>query len=84
MSTAGKCCHGSLRAGRWAVPAALLIFMPKCPACFAGYLALATGIGITFSAATWIRAALIVTCFATLLWLVLRAVRARYYRGAPG
>ncbi|HYF35084.1 MAG TPA: hypothetical protein VD994_07310 [Prosthecobacter sp.] len=55
--------------------------MPKCPACVAAYLALATGLTIPIAAATHLRTALIILCLATLLLLttkkVVRSLRER-------
>lgn len=50
---------------RWMVPCGLLILMPKCPACFAGYFLLATGIGLSASTAHTARASLIWICIAS-------------------
>src|SRR5690606_35977438 len=57
--------------GRWLVPGMLLVFMPKCPACLAGYVALATGIGLSLPTAAMLRSSLLVACIASLLLLVL-------------
>lgn len=60
----------------WLVPGATLALMPKCPACVAGYVALATGIGVSIPAATNVRLLLIVLCAASLTLLaVWRAYR---------
>lgn len=79
------CCHSpGRRSGRrsgilettgWAVPGALLVLMPKCPACVAGYIALATGLGISFTAAAYLRTGLIVACVGLLILLAARQVR---------
>ncbi|MBI2497396.1 MAG: hypothetical protein HYV75_05575 [Opitutae bacterium] len=76
----GRCLAGL----RWLVPAALLALMPKCPFCLAGYVALATGIGLSFTVASWLRTGLIVLCCVVLGWLVVRAVRRRFGRGSAG
>jgi hypothetical protein len=62
---------------RWLIPATMLVLMPKCPVCLAGYVALGTGIGLSFTAASWLRVALIVLCIGALGWLAFRAIRTR-------
>ncbi len=59
----------------WAVPSALLVLMPKCPACVAGYIALATGVGISFTAAAYLRTGLLVASAGLLIVLAVRQVR---------
>ncbi|WP_009960074.1 hypothetical protein [Verrucomicrobium spinosum] len=59
----------------WLLPTATLALIPKCPACVAGYVALATGIGITLPTATYLRASLILLCVASLAFLVVRRLR---------
>ncbi|WP_147263539.1 hypothetical protein [Roseimicrobium gellanilyticum] len=56
----------------WLMPTALLALMPKCPACVAGYVALATGVGISLPAAASLRVMLVMVCVASLAFLVLR------------
>ena len=50
----------------WLLPGTALAFIPKCPACLAAYIALATGIGISIPAASCIRYALGALCIVTL------------------
>ena len=69
----GRCLAGL----RWVVPAALLALMPKCPLCLAGYIALATGVGLSFTVASWLRLGLIILCVAALVWLAVKAIRVR-------
>jgi hypothetical protein len=58
-------------------PLAILAVLPKCPACIAAYVALATGLGISLTLATYLRFSLIVTCVSTLLYFLFRAIRSR-------
>ena len=61
---------------RWAVPSVLLAVMPKCPACVVAYVALLTGVGISFTSAWYLRTGLILVCFAALVYLVVRRFEA--------
>jgi hypothetical protein len=56
----------------WLVPGGLLILIPKCPVCFAAYLAAGTGIGLSLPAATSLRGALISLCMLSLAFLAAR------------
>lgn len=68
-----NCCHHAQPPRRrplativgWILPATLLALMPKCPVCVAAYVAALTGIGISFSAATYLRTSLIAVAVAT-------------------
>jgi hypothetical protein len=59
----------------WAAPGALLAVLPKCPACFAAYVALWTGIGLAVPVAAGLRWALVGACVASLGLLAFRLVR---------
>ena len=74
-----------LRRGReiagWIVPGATLALLPKCPVCVVAYVALATGIGNSMPAATYLRAALVVLCVASLVFIAARRLRSLIARG---
>lgn len=67
---------------RWVVPVAVLALMPKCPLCLAGYIALATGIGLSFAASSWLRLGLIILSVTALVCFAGQAIRMR--RGRDG
>jgi hypothetical protein len=53
------------------LPAALLLFLPKCPLCLAAWLTVATGIGISAGGVVWLRAILLllwILAVTTLVW----------------
>src|SRR3954465_12205683 len=56
----------------WALPVTALALVPKCPACFAGYVLLLTGIGLSVSAAAAMRWTMIGVCGSVLALLVVR------------
>jgi hypothetical protein len=66
--------HGGEFAG-WIVPSVTLALLPKCPVCVAAYVALASGIGISLPAATYLRATLAVLCVASLVFIFARRLR---------
>lgn len=63
-----------LEAASSVAPAAILVFLPKCPACLAAYLAVATGAGVSITTAAYLRTSLLVLCVASLGYLVARQV----------
>jgi hypothetical protein len=53
----------------WIVPSTILALIPKCPACLAAYIALWSGIGLSLSAAVYLRTSLLVLCAGLILFL---------------
>lgn len=78
MKPSCQCRTSGLRrsgaAARWLGPGALLLLMPKCPACLAGYVALWTGLGLSFTAAEHLRTGLIAGCVALLGYTAVRTL----------
>ncbi|MGA2597042.1 MAG: hypothetical protein ABSH09_08615 [Bryobacteraceae bacterium] len=75
-------CHGLPTVSRrwrertgWLFPAAILAALPKCPACLAAYFVLATGCGISVTAAARLRMLLITSCVACIVYLAVKLVR---------
>lgn len=71
--------HGGEVVG-WIIPTAALALLPKCPACVIGYVALATGIGISLPTATYLRVMLVAVCVTALVLLIGIRVRALVVR----
>lgn len=67
----------------WIIPGAILVVMPKCPACVAAYIALATGVGISFTAASHLRMLVLVLCIAALAYLVIAGIARFRNRANP-
>jgi len=63
---------------KFSLPTLILTLLPKCPACFAAYIALGTGISLSVQAASVFRSTLVATCVAALVWLI-----ASGFRSAP-
>jgi hypothetical protein len=55
----------------WALPSAILVLVPKCPACLAAYVTLWTGLGLSLVTATYLRLVLLFLGVASLLFLIM-------------
>jgi hypothetical protein len=65
LSVARRC----LDTASWLVPGAILALTPKCPVCLAAYLAVWTGVGLSFRAAANLQLSLLILCVVALLCL---------------
>lgn len=65
-----RCCE----AAGYAVPAAILVLLPKCPLCIAAWIAAGTGLGVAVSTAASLRTLLLVSCLACLGYFAAKRV----------
>ena len=54
----------------WVLPSAILVLVPKCPACLVAHVTLWTGLGLSLSTATYLRWVLLLLRVASLLFLI--------------
>lgn len=73
-STASKQNAGRRSVG-FIFPSAVLVLLPKCPACIAAYVAMGTGIGVSVAVATYLRIAIVSLCALALLYFAARHAR---------
>jgi hypothetical protein len=59
----------------WIVPSALLALLPKCPACLAAFIALATGVGVSVATATYMHSALVILLVSLLTYLAAKRIQ---------
>ena len=60
------------------MPGAMILLLPKCPACLAAWLALATGVGLSVPAAGIVRTLLLLLSLAPLILLAVRPLLRAY------
>jgi hypothetical protein len=63
-------CAESERFFTWVLPSAILVLVPKCPACLAAHVTLWTGLGLSLATATYLRWVLLFLGVAALLFLI--------------
>ena len=65
----------------WVGPGAVLVLMPKCPACVAAYLAI-VGVGVSFGVAAELRWLALALCVVLLMGWVVGVARRSWGGGA--
>lgn len=61
---------------KFSAPALILALLPKCPACFAAYIALGTGVSVSVASASILRWTLGAICVAALIAALVSSFRA--------
>jgi hypothetical protein len=64
----------------WILSTALLVAVPKCPACLAAHVAVWTGLGLSFSTATYLRWTMLAICVAVLAVLITKRIGSLAFR----
>ena len=67
---------------KWLTPSLLLVLMPKCPACLAAYIALGTGVSLSFPVAAQLRLLLMTVCITALVLLAVHSIHRKKHRAA--
>ncbi|RZU42992.1 hypothetical protein [Edaphobacter modestus] len=62
------------RSAQWGAPALVLMLLPKCPMCVAAYMAMLTGIGMSFETAARLRGTVMVLCAGAMILLAARSM----------
>ena len=60
--------------GKMLVSGVAFMLVPKCPACLAAYIALVSGIGISMTAAVYLRSSMLLLSASAILFLALQAL----------
>ena len=59
-------------AAGWILPAGGLALIPKCPACIAAYVAIASGVGISIPTASLMRTGFVLICASSLSFAAIK------------
>lgn len=65
---------------QWLIPTIVWVLMPKCPACLAGYIALATGVGVSMTVASSVRELMLLFCVVSFTYLLATRLRRHVLR----
>lgn len=79
MTSNMKMCRKHPRQTAWILPGVILLVMPKCPVCIAGYIAFATGIGVSLTLVEGIRAVAMTLCATVLAFTAIKTI-CRFFR----